>query len=236
MHNPLTSYRFLLAEGRSHPRWLNGSGVHRRDVTDAHDFRRQHRAPDAGLGARRRRPAGLPRPVRPLGCLGDHRATPDWADRSSTGPRPVAKRREVPMGPQLYGGDSRRDHRAPGPRPVGFRRRRPLPDSDVLPPRDRPIATTRRASTGWTRCSAATRRWTRLVEAAHARGIRVIGDLTTNHTGSRARVVPSGAGRPGKSVERRVLQLPVAPRRLRALAGPPLTLPKLDWRSVHRCP
>ena len=35
----------------------------------------------------------------------------------------------------------------------------------------------------------------RLVDAAHAPGLRVVGDLTTNHTGE-APVVPQGAGRP----------------------------------------
>jgi len=38
VHNPLTSYRFLLDEPGGY-RWLNGRGVHRRDVPDAADFR-----------------------------------------------------------------------------------------------------------------------------------------------------------------------------------------------------
>ena len=38
-HNPVTGYRFLL-EGDATPyQWLNGTGVHRRDVPDAADFR-----------------------------------------------------------------------------------------------------------------------------------------------------------------------------------------------------
>jgi alpha-glucosidase len=38
-HNPVTTYRFLLTGGPSSYLWLNGTGVHRRDVPDASDFR-----------------------------------------------------------------------------------------------------------------------------------------------------------------------------------------------------
>ena len=42
-HNPVTHYRFLLSgdEGAGVPayRWLNGTGLHLRDVPDADDFR-----------------------------------------------------------------------------------------------------------------------------------------------------------------------------------------------------
>ncbi|BDZ61213.1 hypothetical protein GCM10025873_10040 [Demequina sediminis] len=37
LHNPLTSYRFLLEAG-GEVAWLNGTGVSHRDVPDAHDF------------------------------------------------------------------------------------------------------------------------------------------------------------------------------------------------------
>ena len=36
--NPVTSYRFLVSTDPSDYRWLNGSGVHAHDVTDAADF------------------------------------------------------------------------------------------------------------------------------------------------------------------------------------------------------
>ena len=39
VHNPLTGYRFLLEGGPKGYRWVNGTGVHRHDVTDADDFR-----------------------------------------------------------------------------------------------------------------------------------------------------------------------------------------------------
>ena len=37
--NPVTSYRFLLEGGACAYQWLNGTGVHDRDVPDAADFR-----------------------------------------------------------------------------------------------------------------------------------------------------------------------------------------------------
>jgi alpha-glucosidase len=38
-HNPVTTYRFLLTGGPTKYAWLNGTGVHVRDVPDASDFR-----------------------------------------------------------------------------------------------------------------------------------------------------------------------------------------------------
>jgi hypothetical protein len=38
-HNPVTGYRFLLEGGATSYAWLNGTGVHLRDVPDAADFR-----------------------------------------------------------------------------------------------------------------------------------------------------------------------------------------------------
>ena len=39
LRNPVTGYRFLLRLASGGYRWLNGSGVHAHDVTDAEDFR-----------------------------------------------------------------------------------------------------------------------------------------------------------------------------------------------------
>jgi len=176
VHNPLTSYRFLLAEGRSHPRWLNGSGVHRRDVTDAHDFRvsTEHRLPDwveDQVGYQvfpdrfERTATGLP--------------TPDWATPADWDDPVVHRGRTTST--QLYGGtldgvrerldhltdlgatllyltpvfEARSNHRYDA---VSFDRVDPLLGGDAA-------------------LSA-------LLGAAHGAGLRVVGDLTTNHTGS----------------------------------------------------
>ena len=100
VHNPLTSYRFLLTDGRSRFRWLNASGVH-----DARRHRRvglpgQHRAPAAGLGGGPGRLPGIPRPLRA------HRDTERRCPRGRTRREwddPVVHRGpDVPS--QLYGG------------------------------------------------------------------------------------------------------------------------------------
>ncbi len=175
VHNPLTTYRFLLTEGRSKFRWLNGGGVHGRDVTDAADFRvsTEHQLPDwveDQVGYQvfpdrfERTETGAPIPAW---------ANPaDWDD-------PV-----IHQGPgvesQLYGGtldgiarrldhltglgatllyltpvfEARSNHRYDA---VSFDRVDPLLGGDAA--------------------------LSRLLDAAHRVGIRVVGDLTTNHTG-----------------------------------------------------
>lgn len=45
VRNPLTGYRFLLGGGPQGYRWLNGTGTHTHDVTDAGDFRLSASAP-----------------------------------------------------------------------------------------------------------------------------------------------------------------------------------------------
>ncbi len=47
-HNPITSYRFHLTDRARKSAWLNGEGIHRWDVTDVSDFRisTQHEPPE----------------------------------------------------------------------------------------------------------------------------------------------------------------------------------------------
>ena len=52
-HNPVTNYRFLLHGGPRGYRWLNGTGTHARDVTDADDFRITTAGPRRGGPATR---------------------------------------------------------------------------------------------------------------------------------------------------------------------------------------
>ncbi len=173
--NPLTSYRFMVSDARAGYRWLNAAGVHHRDVTDAGDFKisTEHRLPDwvadqvgyqvfPDRFARTATGAPLPGWAQPA----------DWDD-------PVVHRGpDVPF--QLYGGtldgvvehldhleelgvtllyltpvfEARSNHRYDA---RSFDRVDPLLGGDEA--------------------------LGRLVEAAHQRGIRVLGDLTTNHTG-----------------------------------------------------
>lgn len=175
LDNPVTSYRFLLDDAREGYRWLTGSGVHHRDVTDAGDFKisTEHRLPDW------------------VADQVGYQVFPDRFERTRTGVEPpgwaqpagwddpvVHRGPDVPH--QLYGGtldgiaarlehlellgatllyltpvfEARSNHRYDA---VSFDRVDPLLGGDEA--------------------------LSRLLAAAHGRGIRVIGDLTTNHTG-----------------------------------------------------
>ncbi|NUQ31975.1 MAG: glycoside hydrolase family 13 protein, partial [Dermatophilaceae bacterium] len=102
-HNPVTNYRFLLTGGPTKYAWLNGAGVHQRDVPDAGDFRlvaHDSPPPDWALGS-------VVYQIFPdrfaRSKAADKHETPDWAipadwsDPVDISPKGVAH--------QLYGGD-----------------------------------------------------------------------------------------------------------------------------------
>ncbi len=60
-----------------------------------------------------------------------------------------------------------------------------------------------------------------LVRAAHGRGMRVVADLTTNHVGSGARLVPRGTGGRGRGRARLLPLRRRDPARLRGVVGDP---------------
>ncbi len=183
VHNPVTRYRFFL-DGAPGSRvgygWVNGTGVHERDVTDAHDFVAVAHpgAPDWVADAvvyqvfpdRFARSSAAP--------AVDAGSAPSWAVPADWGDPVIRRGRGVET--QWYGGDldgvaehldhlesmgvttiyltpvfeGRSNHRYDA---VSFERVDPaLGGNDALE---------------------------RLTAAAHSRGIRVMGDLTTNHTG-----------------------------------------------------
>jgi alpha-glucosidase len=176
VHNPVTPYRFLLTDGRSRFRWLNASGVHGRDVTDAADFRvsTEHRLPDWVLDQVgyqvfpdrfERTETGAP--------------VPSWAEPAEWDDPVEHQGPKVPL--QLYGGtldgiaqrlghlsdlgatllyltpvfEARSNHRYDA---VSFEHVDPVLGGDAA--------------------------LERLLRAARAAGLRVVGDLTTNHTGA----------------------------------------------------
>lgn len=176
--NPLTSYRFLVTRGRDDFRWLNANGVHARDVTDTGDFKisTEHALPDWVLDQigyqifpdrfERSTHSGLPQSL-PTWAI-----EADWSDAVIAAGDGVAE--------QIYGGtldgiaarlshvqalgattlyltpvfEARSNHRYDA---VSFDRVDSLLGGDAA--------------------------LSRLIDAAHDGGIRVIGDLTTNHTG-----------------------------------------------------
>ncbi|WP_188037450.1 glycoside hydrolase family 13 protein [Actinotalea sp. JY-7885] len=177
VHNPVTSYRFLLDEPGGY-RWLNGRGVHARDVPDAADFRLTVHTP-APAWARdavvyQVFPDRFARSAdAPAGS-----GLPDWAEPADWDDEPVGSGPSTPR--QLFGGDLRGiEERLDHLRQLGA-------DVLYLTPFF-PARSNHRydASTfehvdpllGGDEALAS------LVAQAHRRGVRVMGDLTTNHTG-----------------------------------------------------
>lgn len=70
----------------------------------------------------------------------------------------------------------------------------------------------------------------RLIEAAHARGIRVIGDLTSNHSGDRHEWFQAALGHPGAPEEEFYYFTDDANTEYVSWLGTP-TLPKFNWAS-----
>ena len=172
--NPVTSYRFLLRSGDGY-RWLNGAGVHDRDVTDAGDFRisTEHRLPDWV-------PDQVGYQVFPdrFARGGEPPATPEWALPADWDDPVVHRGPDVPY--QWYGGTldgvaTRLDHLVGlGATllyltPFFAARSNHRYDAESFDEVDPVLGG-----------DAALQR---LLDAAHERGLRVVGDLTTNHTG-----------------------------------------------------
>jgi alpha-glucosidase len=181
--NPVTRYRFLLQDGEHGLAWLNGTGVHHRDVTDAADFR---------LAAGPTPPDWVADqvvyqifPDRFARAAASTAGSPDWVAGLPPWAIPAGWDDDVAhRGPatsrQVFGGDldgvtenlghlqqlgatmlyltpffeARSNHRYDA---VTFDRVDPLLGGDGA--------------------------FDRLLHAAHSRGLRVVGDLTTNHTG-----------------------------------------------------
>jgi alpha-glucosidase len=188
LHNPLTSYRWLLDGGDLGHCWVNGAGVFHRDVTDEADFRISARSPEPGSPGTTTGTA--PPPAWLADTVGyqifiDRFATsnaqhpvPDWAiPREWSDPvddTPGIRSRHW-YGGDLAGVEEHLDHLVRlGVSliyltpffPAGSMHRYDASTFDHVDP-----------ALGGDDALAS------LVSAAHARGIRVIGDITLNHTG-----------------------------------------------------
>ena len=189
LHNPVTSYRWLLDGGDLGRCWVNGAGTFHRDVTDDADFRLSAWSPEPG-------PPGTtagstPPPEWLAGTVGYQifidrfansgvaRPTPDWAiPRAWDEPvedTPGIRARHW-YGGDLAGVEANLDHLVHlGVSliyltpffPAGSMHRYDASTFDHVDP-----------ALGGDDALAS------LVSAAHERGIRVIGDITLNHTGA----------------------------------------------------
>lgn len=176
IHNPVQRYRFMVVTGESF-RWLNQAGVFDHDVPDAHDFTltAYDAPPDWGRDA-------VIYQVFPdrfaRSAAADDRPIPEWAVPAQWTDAPIHQGPHTPL--QFYGGDldgitEHLDH---------------LTDLGV----DTLYLTPVFPGESNHRYNASTfdtvdpllggdEAYRRLIDAAHDRGLRVLGDLTSNHTG-----------------------------------------------------
>jgi alpha-glucosidase len=179
--NPVTNYRFMLSRGSRPPAWLTASGVHENDLPDATDFRLvAYDAPPAWITDAVVYEVFPDRFARSAaaGPL-DPATLPEWAVPCSWDTDEV-----IPNGPQtplqVFGGDldgivEHLDHVAElGANTIYLR--------PVFPARSnhRYDASSFDVIDPLLGGEPALRR---LADAVHARGMRLIGDITTNHCG-----------------------------------------------------
>ncbi|GIG27505.1 glycoside hydrolase family 13 protein [Cellulomonas marina] len=218
--NPVTSYRFVLVEGGRY-RVLNAEGLHARDVSDAGDFLASSHAGPPGWVADQVAYQVFPDRFARSGV---QRPLPDWALPAGWDDPVVHRGPDTPR--QVYGGDldgvaAHLDHVADlGATllyltPVFEGRSNHRYDARTFDRVD-PLLGGDEALV-------------RLVQAAHARGIRVVGDLTLNHTGDDHdwfRAAQADAGAP----EAGYYTFHEHPHRYASWLGVP-SLPKLDHRA-----
>jgi len=179
VHQPVTSYRFLLGRGGAAGgyRWLNASGVHTGEVTDAGDFRLvAHESPPSWVADQVAYQVFPDRFAR----SGQHRDTPSWGYAAQWDDPVVHTGPDTPR--QWFGGDldgvvARLDHLE-----------RLGATALYLTPVFEGRSNHRYDAVSFDRVDpvlGGDEALARLISAAHGRGIRVVGDLTLNHTGDK---------------------------------------------------
>lgn len=224
VRNPRHGYRFVLLHEDGRVEWLNQTGIHTGETLDAEDFALvANAAPPAWLHGSVMYQVFPDRFAR--SAQADRHPTPDWAIPASWD-EPVD-----PVNPgrsqQFYGGDldgiiERLDHLvALGVDllyltpvfPAASNHRYDASSFDVVDP-----------------LLGGDDAYLRLIEAAHARGIRVIGDLTSNHSGDRHEWFRQALGHPGAETESFYFFTDEGNTTYESWLGVP-SLPKFDWSS-----
>ncbi len=173
--NPLTSYRFLVSAGPADFRWLNATGVHGHDVTDAGDFK---------ISTDHQLPAWVPDQIGYQVFPDRFERTetgapvPEWAQPAQWGDPVIHQGPDVPY--QLYGGTldgvaAHLDHLTSLGATMLY-----------LTPVFEAHSNHRYDAVSFDRVDALLGGGSaldRLLLDAHQQGLRVVGDLTTNHTG-----------------------------------------------------
>ena len=222
VRNPVTSYRFMLVYGDSYS-WLNQSGVHDRDVSDAGDFvvSIHPPAPDWARDA-------VVYQVFPdrfaRSASADDRPVPAWAKPAQWGDDPIHVGPDTPL--QFYGGDldgirEHLDHMGA----VGA-------DTLYLTPVFPGESNHRYNASTFDHVDdllGGDDAYRRLIDAVHERGWRMLGDFTANHTGDTHEWFRAAAG--GQEPERGFYYFD-ADGAHEGWKGYE-TLPKLDHRSAE---
>lgn len=224
VRNPRHGYRFALEHVDGRLEWLNQTGIHRLETLDSEDFALvANPAPPAWLNESVMYQVFPDRFAR--SAQADDRPTPDWALPAAwTDPvDPVMPARAT----QFYGGDldgltGKLDHLVglgvnllylTPVFPAASNHRYDASSFDAVDP-----------------MLGGDEAYIRLVEAAHARGIRVIGDLTSNHSGDRHEWFQAAFGHPGAPEEGFYYFTDEANTEYECWLGAK-SLPKFNWAS-----
>ncbi|MDE0546131.1 glycoside hydrolase family 13 protein [Microbacterium sp. C7(2022)] len=233
VRNPRHGYRWLLVHDTDHDngaagtrtaQWLNQTGLHDLETLDAEDFALVTTpAPPAWLYESVMYQVFPDRFAR--SAQADERETPEWAIPAAWNDPvdPVMPGRSQ----QFYGGDldgviEKLDHLVS----LGVNL---LYLTPVFPA----ASNHRYDAASFDRVDellGGDEAYVRLIEAAHARGIRVIGDLTSNHSGDRHEWFQSALGHPGAETESYYYFTDDANTQYESWLGTP-TLPKFNWAS-----
>ncbi len=226
VRNPRHGYRFVLVHEDGKVEWLNQTGLHTTETLDAEDFALvAHPAPPAWLHGSVMYQVFPDRFAR--SAQADAHETPDWA---------IPARWDDPVDPvnpgrsqQFYGGDlpgviEHLDHLVDlgvdllyltPVFPAASNHRYDASRFDVIDP-----------------LLGGDEAYIALIQAAHERGIRVIGDLTSNHSGDRHEWFQAAYGHPGVETESFYYFTDDDNTTYESWLGVP-SLPKFDWSSAE---
>ncbi|TIC78891.1 glycoside hydrolase family 13 protein [Nocardioides sp. GY 10127] len=179
VHNPVTHYRFLLADDAGAQRWLTAAGLVEHDCSDTFDFRLSTH-PEAPAWGRDAVVYQIFPDRFARSAAADERPTPSWAVPAAWDDTVVFEGTDPRTPLQLFGGDldgvvEHLDHVADLGVTV-------LYTTPVFPGESNHRYN---ASTfdGVDELLGGDAAYERLSAAVHERGLRLLGDLTTNHTG-----------------------------------------------------
>ncbi|WP_243229773.1 glycoside hydrolase family 13 protein [Microbacterium sp. CIAB417] len=224
VRNPRHGYRFVLVHADGTVEWLNQSGLHRGETLDAEDF---------ALVANEAPPAWLHESVMyqvfpdrfARSAQADEHPTPEWAIPAAWDDPvdPVMPGRSQ----QFYGGDipgiiEHLDHLVS----LGV-------NILYLTPVFPAASNHRYDAASFDRIDpllGGDEAYIRLIEEAHSRGIRVIGDLTSNHSGDRHEWFQQAYGHPGAETESYYYFTDAGNTEYESWLGT-RTLPKFNWAS-----